>query len=130
MPPFKQFKDLSITFDSHPQTKDLLLVKNENAIKTAIKNLIVTKKGERFFNFEFGTSISGLLFDLLDFGIAGQLQTEINLAISKYEPRVGVTDITVLPNFDNNGYDVEIEFEIRGFDIIPSSMEFFLERTR
>jgi phage baseplate assembly protein W len=130
MPPFKQFKDLSITFDSHPQTRDLLLVKNENAIKSAIKNLIVTKQGERFFNSEFGTSITRLLFELLDFGIAGQLQTEISSAIVRYEPRVNLTNVTVLPNFDDNGYDVEIEFEIKGIDIIPTSMEFFLERTR
>jgi phage baseplate assembly protein W len=130
MPQFKQFKDLSITFDTHPQTKDLLLVKNENAIKSAIKNLIVTKKNERFFNSEFGTSITSLLFELLDFGIAGQLKSEISSAIARYEPRVNLTDVTVLPNYDDNGYEVEIEFEIKGIDIIPTSMEFFLERTR
>jgi phage baseplate assembly protein W len=130
MPQFKQFKDLSITFDKHPQSRDLLVVKNENAIKMAIKNLIVTMKGERFFNSSFGTSVSNLLFDNMDFGIAGQLQNEISLAIAKYEPRVNLTNVTVLPNFDNNGYDVEVEFEIKGIDIIPTNMEFFLERTR
>lgn len=130
MPQFKQFKDLSITFDKHPQTRDLLVVKDENAIKTAIRNLIVTMKGERFFNSSFGTSVSALLFDNMDFGIAGQLQNEISLAIAKYEPRVNLTNVLVLPNFDNNGYDVEIEFEIKGIDIIPTNMEFFLERTR
>lgn len=130
MPQFKQFKDLSITFDKHPQSRDLLVVKNENAIKMAIKNLIVTMKGEKFFNSSFGTSVSNLLFDNMDFGIAGQLQNEISLAIAKYEPRVNLTNVTVLPNFDNNGYDVEVEFEIKGIDIIPTNMEFFLERTR
>jgi phage baseplate assembly protein W len=130
MPQFKQFKDLSITFDKHPQSRDLLVVKNENAIKMAIKNLIVTMKGERFFNSSFGTSVSNLLFDNMDFGIAGQLQNEISLAIAKYEPRVNLTNVLVLPNFDNNGYDVEVEFEIKGIDIIPTNMEFFLERTR
>lgn len=130
MPQFKQFKDLSITFDKHPQSRDLLVVKNESAIKMAIKNLIVTMKGERFFNSSFGTSVSNLLFDNMDFGIAGQLQNEISLAIAKYEPRVNLTNVTVLPNFDNNGYDVEVEFEIKGIDIIPTNMEFFLERTR
>jgi len=130
MPTFKQFKDLSITFDKHPQTKDLLVVKNENAIKSAISNLIVTQRGERFFDSQFGTSIKSLLFELMDFGIAGQLQSEISMAIARYEPRVNLTNVLVLPNFDNNGYDVEIEFEIKGIDIIPTSMEFFLERTR
>jgi len=130
MPQFKQFKDLSITFDKHPQTGDLLVVKNENAIKMSIQNLIVTMKGERFFNSSFGTSVSALLFENMDFGIAGQLQNEISLAIAKYEPRVNLTNVTVLPNYDNNGYDVEVEFEIKGIDIIPTNMEFFLERTR
>ena len=130
MPQFKQFKDLSVTFDKHPQTRDLLVSKNEKAIKTAIQNLITTRRTERFFNSSLGTSIQRLLFDLMDFGVAGQLQSEISAVISKYEPRVSLRNVFVEPNFDQNGYDIQIEFEIKGSDVVPSTVEFFLERTR
>lgn len=130
MPQFKQFKDLSVTFDKHPQTRDLLVSKNEKAIKTAIQNLITTKRTERFFNSSLGTSIQGLLFDFMDFGVAGQLQGEISAVISKYEPRVSLRNVYVEPNFDENGYDIQIEFEIKGIDVVPTTLEFFLERTR
>ena len=95
MPQFKQFKDLSVTFDKHPQTRDLLVSKNEKAIKTAIQNLITTRRTERFFNSSLGTSIQRLLFDLMDFGVAGQLQSEISAVISKYEPRVSLRNVFV-----------------------------------
>jgi len=130
MPQFKDFKDLSVTFDKHIQTGDLIVTKNERAIKTAIQNLIVTRRGERFFNSDIGTGLTALLFEMMDYGIAGALQSEISAVIAKYETRVDLIDVRVEPNFDDNRYEVEVEFQIKGIDIVPTTLEFFLERTR
>ncbi len=132
MPTFQTFKDISIAFGSHPNTKDLVVVKNDTAIKNALQNLLLTKKGERPFNSLLGSRITELLFDLLDFATASSIQDEIREVVARYETRVNLLEVIVTPNFDNNGYEVYIEFEIIGreIDASPLSTEFILQRTR
>jgi len=130
MPKFREFKDLSVTFDKHIQTGDLIVTKNERAIKTAIQNLVVTRRGERFFNSDIGTGLTNLLFEAMDYGIAGSIQSEVSQIIQKYEPRVDLVSVNAFPNFDDNRYEIEVEFRIKGIDIVPTTVEIFLERTR
>jgi phage baseplate assembly protein W len=132
MPTFQTFKDLSVTFNAHPNTSDLLVVKNEQAVKIALQNLLMTKKQERPFQSEIGSNIANLLFDSLDFGTAGLIKDEITNVINRYEPRVQIIDVIVTPEFDQNGFFVYIEFEIIGREApgSPLTTEFLLERTR
>ena len=60
----KPFKDISLSFKKHPVTKDVLVLKNEDAIKKSIINLVRTKVGDRFFDSNMGTTIGDLLFSL------------------------------------------------------------------
>lgn len=132
MPTFQTFKDISVTFGAHPNTDDLLVVKDDKAIKIALQNLVMTKRGERPFNSNLGSRVTELLFDLLDFGTAASLRDEIVILINKYEPRVNLLDVTVTPDEDNNAFEVYIEFEIVGREVegAPLSTEFLLRRTR
>jgi len=132
MPTFQTFKDLSVTFGAHPNTDDLLVVKNDKAIKIALQNLVMTKRGERPFNSNLGSRVSELLFDLLDYGTAASLRDEIVILINKYEPRVNLTDVIVTPDEGNNAFEIYIEFEIIGREVegAPLSTEFLLRRTR
>jgi phage baseplate assembly protein W len=130
MPTFQTFKDLNITFKPHPITGDLTVIKDEAAIKQAIINLILTNRGERFFAPQIGSSLSELLFEQLDFGTASLVNTEIQNTLRSYEPRISILSISTVPNFDDNGFDVELVFEITGRDDLPTSINFFLERTR
>jgi len=132
MPTFQTFKDISVAFGAHPNTKDLVVTKNETAIKTALRNLVMTKRGERPFNSSLGSRVSELLFDLLDFATAATLRDEIFLLVQNYEPRVNVRDIIVTPDEGNNAFEVYIEFEIIGREVegAPLSTQFLLQRTR
>jgi len=132
MPTFQTFKDLSVTFGAHPNTDDLLVVKDDKAIKIALQNLIMTKKGERPFNSNLGSRVTELLFDLLDYGTAASLRDEIVILVNKYEPRVNLLDVIVNPDESNNAFEVYIEFEIIGREVegAPLSTEFLLRRTR
>jgi phage baseplate assembly protein W len=125
-----KFRDINISFKKHPVTDDIVLSKDASAIKQAIVNILLTNKGERLFNFEFGSSIRQYLFEPLDFATAGQVSGSIKSTLSKFEPRIGVTDVSVLPNYDDNGFDVELSYVIRGADTPPVNVEFFLARTR
>tara|TARA_X000001036_G_scaffold435592_1_gene477094 strand:- start:22466 stop:22861 length:396 start_codon:yes stop_codon:yes gene_type:complete len=125
-----QFKDINISFKKHPVTDDIVLSKDASAIKQAIVNILLTNKGERLFNFEFGSSIRQYLFEPLDFATAGQVSGSIKSTLAKFEPRIGVTDVSVFPNYDDNGFDVELSYVIRGANTPPVNVEFFLARTR
>ena len=130
MPSFQTFKDLSVTFKSHPVTDDLVQVKDKAAIVQAIQSLLLTRKGERPFQPELGCDVQDLLFEPLDFASAGTIKQEIRECIDRYEPRVSVTEITCIPDFDNNGYDVQLQYIIVGREDAPIGVEFILERTR
>jgi hypothetical protein len=130
MPQFQTFKDLSVTFKPHPITGDLISVKDDNAIKQSIVNLLLTNKGERFFEPEIGASISELLFEPLDYGVAALIQTKIRDTLTQYEPRINILDIRAEPDEINNGFEVELIFEVIGREDIPTNVNFFLERTR
>ena len=130
MPTFQTFKDLSVTFKKHPVTDDLVQVKDKAAIVQAIQALLLTRKGERPFQPEFGCDVQDMLFEPLDYASAGTIKQEIRESINRYERRVSVTLVECEPDFDNNGYNVEVEYTIVGRDDIPVAVEFILERTR
>ena len=124
------FKDINITFKKHPVTDDLVVSRDASAIKQAIVNLLLTNKGERPFNYDYGSDIRSYLFEPLDYGTASQIKRNIISTIDRWEPRISVQDIVAKPNFDDNGFDVEMTYEIRGTDNPPVNVDFFLARTR
>ena len=130
MSTFQTFKDLSVTFKKHPVTNDLVAVKDKAAIVQAIQSLLLTKKGERPFQPELGCDIQNLLFEPLDFASAGTIKQEIRETLSRYEPRAYVEQLRCEPDYDNNGYNVELQYTITGREDTPVAVEFILERTR
>ena len=130
MPTFQTFKDLSVTFKKHPVTDDLVQVKDKAAIVQAIQSILLTRKGERPFQPEFGCDVQNMLFEPLDYASAGTIKQEIREAINRYERRVSVTLIECEPDFDNNGYNVQMQYTIVGRNDVPIGVEFILERTR
>ena len=130
MPTFQTFKDLSVTFKKHPVTDDLVQVKDKAAIVQAIQGILLTRKGERPFQPELGCDVQNMLFEPLDYASAGTIKQEIRETIDRYEPRVTVTKLDCTPDFDNNGYNVEMQYTIVGREDLPVGVEFILERTR
>ena len=130
MPTFQTFKDLSVTFKSHPVTDDLIVVKDKAAIIQSISNLLLTNKGERPFQPQLGSGIQTALFEPLDFGSAAILKNEVRECLNKYEPRIVINDILINIDERNNGYEVELYFTIIGRNDKQQAIEIFLERTR
>ncbi len=124
------FKDINITFKKHPVTNDLVVSRDASAIKQAIVNLLLTNKGERAFNPNYGSDIRSYLFEPLDFATAAQIKGNIRSTIAKWEPRISIVSLICNPNMDDNGFDVEMTYEIRGLDNPPITVDFFLARTR
>tara|TARA_B100000427_G_scaffold233203_1_gene196291 strand:- start:227 stop:628 length:402 start_codon:yes stop_codon:yes gene_type:complete len=124
------FKDISMTFKQNPLNNDLIVIKNENAIARSIRNIVLTLPGEKFFNENFGSNVSKLLFENLDVLTASQIEDEITTSIVNYEPRVSLVKLTVTPNFDTGEFDTVIVYEIIGVDAPAQQLSFALQPTR
>ena len=126
----KSFKDISMSFKFNPLSGDLIGLKNENAIARAVRNIVLTTPGEKFFDPDFGSSVSEILFENVDDITAISIEDEIKSSLKNYEPRVELINVTVDPNFDENQFDVRITYRIVGIDIPPSELEFALLPSR
>lgn len=124
------FKDISMTFQRHPLTNDLIALKNESAIARSVKNIVLTNPGEKFFNENFGSRISESLFENINDISASIIRGEIKSSLKNYEPRVDVKRVDVNPNYDNNEFNVTIVYEIIGADVPPQELQFVLQPTR
>jgi phage baseplate assembly protein W len=124
------FKDVSMTFQVNPLNYDLIALKNETAIARSIRNLVFTYPGEVFFNESLGSRISRSLFENIDNVTASIIKDEIENTINNYEPRVRLIDVTVSPNYDNNEFNVTINYRIVGIDVLPQQLSFALQPTR
>ena len=126
----KGFKDLSMTLQSNPINKDLIVIKNETAIARSVRNLVLTYPGEKFFNENLGSKVSRSLFENIDDISASVIKDEIESTIRNYEPRVKLIDVVVTPNYDNNEFNVTTKYYIIGIDALPQQLSFALQPTR
>ena len=126
----RAFKDINLSFTPHPITKDLTVIKNANAIKRSIRNIVQTIPGERFFNPILGSDVRSSLFEFVDFGTASVIQKEITTAIENFEPRVYNVEVEAIAIPDDNEFEVNIYFDIIGQEFPTQEFTFMLEATR
>ena len=124
------FKDISSSFKVNPLNEDLIATKNATAIARSVRNLVLTKQGERFFNPILGSQVSSLLFENVDQLTASAIADEIKITIDNFEPRVELTEVDVSPNYDNSEFNVTIRYDIIGIDVQPQQLSFVLQPTR
>ncbi len=126
----RSFRDISLSFSRHPVTNDILVLKNEDAIKKSVINLIRTRIGERFFNNLLGTSVDNSLFELNGIEVSTILDEEIKTVLSNFEPRIAVKDVTVESIEDSNELNIKISYDIVGLPFPLQNIEFLLQPTR
>ena len=126
----RAFKDISLSFEPHPVTKDLPILKNERAISRSIRNLVQTIPTEKFFQPDVGSDVIKSLFDFVDFATASVIQEQILTTIRNYEPRVTNVKVEVDPQPDNNTFNVQVIFDIIGQQFPTQEFSFILEATR
>ena len=99
----KKFVDLNPKFNKHPINGDLPTIKNEDAIKQAVKHIILTVRGEKLFRPFFGASVNSALFENFD-------------------------PVVVLEDIDNNALEVTVNYNIVGIPLDQQSLNLVLER--
>jgi phage baseplate assembly protein W len=114
----------------HPVTNDILPLKNEDAIKRSVQNLVRIQVGEVFFNNLIGTRINGALFELATNDFIDPIKTEIETVITNFEPRVQLKSVDIDTDPDANSLDITISYDIVGLSTPTQTINFILEPTR
>ena len=125
----RQYSDLDLNFTIHPVKKDINRNLGERAVINSVKNLILTNHYERPFQPNIGSNIRRLLFENLDNLTGTTIESEIRQTILNFEPRVNISKLNVVADFENNGFRVVMEFFVSN-RTTPITINFFLERIR
>ena len=113
----KAFKDINLSFKRHPVTNDLVVIKNEDAIKQSVKNIIFTILGEKPFLPLFGSKMNSSLFELDTNFNETKISDEISSVLLNNEPRISNILVSVSNPQDSHELNVTIQYDITG---IPS----------
>ena len=130
----RAFKDISLSFKRHPVTNDIGVLKNADAIKRSVRNLVQTIPSERFFNSSLGSDVRDSLFEnspgFIDFGTAAIIERQIQTTIENFEPRIDNLEINVNPRPDSNEFEIVVFFDIIGQAFPEQEFSFILKATR
>ena len=125
----KGHRDLDLRLGIHPIRKDLNVLKDDNAIKNAVKNLLITNRNERPFQPFLGANLRGLLFEPADALTKIALRENILNVLVNHEPRIIVQDIDIKDLADQNAYRILVKFKIKEYDS-NDTVEIVLRRLR
>jgi len=125
----KIYKDLNLGFEQNTATKDIQKIKDVEAVKRSVRNLINTNHYEKPFHPEIGSNLRAMLFELMSPQMNHLISKQIENLINNYEPRCNLVQVFTQPRIDRNGYSVQISFRVQNHpdEVIVES---FLERLR
>ena len=110
----RAFKDINLSFKRHPVTNDVITIRDEDAIKRSVKNIIFTILGEKPFEPNFGSVINDSLFELDTSLNQVRISDEIIQSLNSYEPRIDNIDVTVEIYPDSNELNCTVQYDIVG----------------
>lgn len=124
------YSDLDFRFIVNPNTGDLALKKDAEAIKQSIMNILLTGRGERPFNPDFGGNLRAYLFENFDAVTQAAMENVIVNSLRNYEPRVRVDNVVIDDLSYRNALNISIDFTILSPDERQDVVEFVVERIR
>ena len=110
----RAFKDINLSFKRHPVTNDVVAIRDEDAIKRSVKNIIFTILGEKPFEPRFGSVVNEALFDLTTKYDEILIQDEIKSSVLKFEPRITNLVVTTTVYPDSNELNCTVQYDIVG----------------
>ena len=122
----RAFKDINLSFKRHPVTNDVVTIRDEDAIKRSVRNIIFTILGEKPFEPNFGSVINESLFDLNTNLSEVRVSDEIRSSLLNYEPRISNIDVTVTVAPDTNEMNCTVQYEIVGLSTPTQEVDVLL----
>lgn len=123
------FSDLLNDLTPHPITKDVTRLRNDDAVRQAVKNLVLTNFGERLFQPAIGCNVSRSLFEPSDDFMINDMRLAIIDTISYNEPRVIVNNVDIFPSRQGDKITVNIVFSLIN-NPVPQNLDIILRRVR
>ena len=122
----KAFKDINLSFKRHPVTNDLVVIKNEDAIKQSVKNIIFTILGEKPFLPLFGSKLNSALFELDTNFNETKISDEISSVLLNNEPRISNVLVSVSNPSDSHELNATIQYDITGISAPSQAVDVVL----
>jgi phage baseplate assembly protein W len=123
------YSDISFGFTIHPNTQDLTVTTDEEAVKMSIRNLLLTNRGERFFNPKIGSDIRSLLFENYTLSTENSLKSYVENVVKNYEPRANIISVDVNNYIDDDAIGIRITFSTIN-SLSPVDLDLFITRVR
>jgi phage baseplate assembly protein W len=123
------YSDFKKSLEVSPLSLDLTINKDEDAVKEAIVNLLLTDRGERLMQPTIGGNLRAMLFENITPGVLVMIEDQVRTTLDLYEPRAEIIDVLVTSNIDDNVVKIQVHFYISN-NQQPISVDVFLERTR
>ena len=122
----KTFRDINLSFRMHPITNDLMVLKNEDAVKRCVVNIVMTVIGEKPFLNDFGSQMNASLFELDTSLQYISIENQIISALNNYEPRIRIVEVRVTIDGENNEMSAQISYDIIGMDTPTQDIDVLL----
>ena len=122
----RAFKDINLSFKRHPVTNDVVTIRDEDAIKRSVRNIIFTIIGEKPFEPNFGSVINNALFELDTTLNQIRISDEIKNSLENYEPRIAGISVSVSIYPDSNELNCTVQYDITGLSVPPQEVDVLL----
>ena len=122
----RAFKDINLSFKRHPVTNDVVTIRDEDAIKRSVRNIIFTILGEKPFEPNFGSIINNALFELDTTLNQIRISDEIKNSLENYEPRIAGISVSVSIYPDSNELNCTVQYEVVGLPTPPQEVDVLL----
>ena len=126
----KTFRDINLSFRMHPITNDLMVLKNEDAVKRSVVNIDMTEIGEKPFLNDFGSQMNASLFELDTSLQYISIENQIISALNNYEPRIRIVEVRVTIDGENNEMSAQISYDIIGMNFDTQEIDVLLHPAR
>ena len=123
------YSDLNLFFQKNPNTLDISPLRDIDAVRQSVKNLVLTNFFERPFHPELGSNVTALLFEPADQFTGIAIRDEIQRVVEEFEPRVNNVVVQVFADIDANRYQVSVFFNVV-FTNVEQEVTFNLQRLR
>ena len=126
----RAFKDINLSFKRHPVTNDVVAIRNEDAIKRSVKNIVFTILGEKPFDPTFGSVVNDSLFELSTNLNEIRISDEITSSLNRFEPRISNVIVTVSVYPDSYEMNCVVQYDITGLEAPTQTVEVILQPAR
>ena len=126
----RRYIDLDLFLKRKIPSGDVNTITDIQAVKRSVRNLILLNPYEKPFHPEISSGVRGMLFELMTPFVAAQLTKKVDDVINNFEPRARLVSVRANPDYDNNGYEVSIEFYVVNTPTELVDLTVMLERLR